>query len=457
MPVKLSFIKPYLKSNGGLILFIILLYALRLFYCYEGYLKNYMWLDITDESHIYLLGLKYFITGQYPYWGPDITYTATFLTGGLQGLLTGLPLYVWHHPFAPYLFLFLISSAALLYLSWYITKVFPALQSWVIYGMIAIAPFAVHTGLKIINPAYVLCFSIPFFLSFMETLHILPTEYIGLKWRFFWMGLGVSAVFQLNASWVVLFIMLMVAAAWAISQLTWKQIIRTALCCCAGLILGALSLLPTIYQFGWHVLFIQAKNLDFSISHITDVFNIIYYIFVLAGFEMNTFSRVYTWGSLIEHASIISGLIFVIIQITGYVLFAAQIIALFLKKWKPYTLEYRKLFLLTSSIIISLWFIFLFSFVRPGMHAIICFFPLSAILICWFLNRLIRNREGGYKFIAVFIFLNMAYYGIIIHVDRKLPDLGYRSKAFEAIAKKDAGIFETSRYTYPVKKNNGPD
>lgn len=67
--------------------FVFLLYSGRLWYMYMGYLKNYAWLGNGDESHVYILGLRFFTDHVYPYWGPDITYFSSSLAGGMQGLL----------------------------------------------------------------------------------------------------------------------------------------------------------------------------------------------------------------------------------------------------------------------------------------------------------------------------------------------------------------------------------
>src|SRR5262249_57610744 len=51
-----------------------------------------------DESQIFLIGLKYFTTGEWPYFGPDVVYTHTQLPGALQGLLVGGPLFLVAEP-----------------------------------------------------------------------------------------------------------------------------------------------------------------------------------------------------------------------------------------------------------------------------------------------------------------------------------------------------------------------
>ena len=50
-----------------------------------------------DTKQIYLLGLKFYATGAWPYFGPDVTPTIQ-IPGALQGLVVGLPFHVMPIP-----------------------------------------------------------------------------------------------------------------------------------------------------------------------------------------------------------------------------------------------------------------------------------------------------------------------------------------------------------------------
>ena len=43
---------------------------------------------------IFLIGLRFYTTGEWPYFGPDVVYTETQLPGALQGVLVGGPLFL---------------------------------------------------------------------------------------------------------------------------------------------------------------------------------------------------------------------------------------------------------------------------------------------------------------------------------------------------------------------------
>src|SRR6185295_3157791 len=73
-----------------------------------------------DTKQIYLIGLKYYTTGAWPYFVPDVTNTIQ-IPGALQGLVAGLPFYLLPLPEAPYLFLNILTFSSLCFFAWYCT------------------------------------------------------------------------------------------------------------------------------------------------------------------------------------------------------------------------------------------------------------------------------------------------------------------------------------------------
>ena len=78
------------------------------------------WLE--DEIQIYLIGLKFYSGGHYPFFGPDVVYTNSQIPGSLQGMLTGLPFFLVPIPEAPCILLNLLSFSSLFLLGFYINK-----------------------------------------------------------------------------------------------------------------------------------------------------------------------------------------------------------------------------------------------------------------------------------------------------------------------------------------------
>jgi len=74
-----------------------------------------------DTKQIYLLGLRFYTTGAWPYFGPDVTHSIQ-IPGALQALLVGLPFYLLPLPEAPYLLLNILSFSALCFFAWYCSR-----------------------------------------------------------------------------------------------------------------------------------------------------------------------------------------------------------------------------------------------------------------------------------------------------------------------------------------------
>src|ERR1044071_10449424 len=73
----------------------------------------------SDTKQIYLLGLKFYATGAWPYFGPDVVWGEIQIHGALQALLVGLPFHLLPLAEAPYVLLNLVSFARLCLLARY--------------------------------------------------------------------------------------------------------------------------------------------------------------------------------------------------------------------------------------------------------------------------------------------------------------------------------------------------
>jgi hypothetical protein len=59
----------------------------------------------SDAKQIYLLGLKFYTTGSWPHFGPDVVWGEVQIPGALQALLVGGPFFALSIPEAPYVLL----------------------------------------------------------------------------------------------------------------------------------------------------------------------------------------------------------------------------------------------------------------------------------------------------------------------------------------------------------------
>src|SRR5437588_656367 len=146
-------------------LFVVLLLCAFLFRLSFG-LCSQFWAD--DERQVYLIGLKFYSTGAWPYFGPDVS-SGVQVPGALQGLLTGLPLFAAHVPEAPFVLLNLLSFASLCLFAWYCTRRLPGSPAWFVWGWLLTAPWTLNFSTHVVNPSYVLPGGILFFVGALET------------------------------------------------------------------------------------------------------------------------------------------------------------------------------------------------------------------------------------------------------------------------------------------------
>ena len=104
-----------------------------------------------DELQVYLIGLKSYTTGIFPYFGPDVVYTETQIPGGLQGLLISLPLHILSVPEAPYIFLNILSFFSIGFFAWYLTKGVQTTPKWFTYLWLYTCPWALNYSVHIEN------------------------------------------------------------------------------------------------------------------------------------------------------------------------------------------------------------------------------------------------------------------------------------------------------------------
>ena len=161
-----------------------------------------------DELQTYLIGLKCYTTGSWPFFGPDLIVTETGfqsqIPGALEGLLIGLPFHLLPIPEAPFLLVNLISLAGLGLLSFYTAKRLPEIPAWFIFTWLALLPWNLHESANTINPSYLLFGSCLFFVGFLEALPSLSLRWLPVSASFAFMGFGLFWDMQFHFSWILL-------------------------------------------------------------------------------------------------------------------------------------------------------------------------------------------------------------------------------------------------------------
>jgi len=202
-----------------------------------------------DETQIFLLGFRYYATGDWPFFGPDVVWTRSEIPGALQPLLVGLPLRVAAIPEAPFVLLNLLSFGALCALAWYVSRLRPATPRWLIWGWFLTIPWTMQFSTHLINTSYILAPAILFFLGFFEALPAFSLRLVPTPAAFAAMGMGIAWVMQIHMSWPLL----LPFAAWGWFSRRSDGIARMALDAAsfgAGALIPGLLLLPTLASYG---------------------------------------------------------------------------------------------------------------------------------------------------------------------------------------------------------------
>ena len=202
-----------------------------------------------DVTQIYLLGLRYYATGVWPHFGPDVVWTNTQVPGALQALLVGLPFKVAAIPEAPWVLLNLLSTGALAALAWYICKRLPTMPPWLMWGWLLTIPWTLNFSTHIDNTSYVLPGAVVFFIAFFEAVPALRIGVVRPAVAHFMMGLAVGFVMQLHMSWPLLLPYACIAwiSGWRSGA---ASLLRNGAALAAGALLPALLLIPTLLAYG---------------------------------------------------------------------------------------------------------------------------------------------------------------------------------------------------------------
>jgi hypothetical protein len=192
-----------LPNRKNLIILFLAFFAIRLMFgLFEARFRE------TDPIQTYLIGLKCYSTGTWPWFGPDVNGIENSFTsqipGALEGLMIGLSFYILHLPEAPFILLNLLSLAGVALLTWYIVQRLPGLSYIWLFIWIAIAPWSIHESTIMINPAFTFLPSILFFIGFMESLPFFALNLVSRRWANVAMGFSLFWIMQFHFSYVYL-------------------------------------------------------------------------------------------------------------------------------------------------------------------------------------------------------------------------------------------------------------
>ena len=392
-----------------------------------------------DTKQIYLLGLKFYATGAWPYFGPDVTSTIQ-IPGALQGLVVGLPFYVLPIPEAPYILLNVLSFSSLCFFAWYCSKRLPDIPKWFVWSWLLTAPWTLGLSTHIYNPSYVLPGAILFFVAAIETYPFLTHDLVPRKWANFMMGLALCWIMQFHLSWVVLVPYVALSFYFQFRK-PGREMFSTLAWFAGGAIITGSFLLPTFIKYGLvagmgganETVEFNSENL---LRHLNIVEGVLGRFLSFASFELPRFIGPNTAARLVfmkQNLWLIPIVAF--LTLVG-ILQCIALVGLWFKKSHPQN-DWKAVKYFTLATVVLLYFSFLFSMKAPVSHTFYVTLPVAMLysLYCW--SEFLK-KKGWQMFAKVFVVS-----GIIFHIGLAASNLKQvsiyleRGKIVEAIKAKD--------------------
>jgi hypothetical protein len=246
-----------------------------------------------DELQVYLIGVKFYSTHAWPYFGPDVYPTLRPIAqvpGALQGLLVGLPFFVLAVPEAPYVLLNVLSFAGLSLLAWYCCKRLPSLSPWAIWVWTFTCPWTLEFSTHVINPSYVLFGSCLFFVGAMETCRPLRRGVLPVWLASFLMGFSLFWIMQLHLSWVLLVPYVLISAYYQAAGGV-RSLSIFSVFFLIGASLPAGLLVPTFLDYGFSIGFGGSSHaVALNWSNLSKFFKVLVRYLAFASFQVYRFT-----------------------------------------------------------------------------------------------------------------------------------------------------------------------
>lgn len=409
-----------------------------------------------DQFQTYLIGLKFYTAHSWPFFGPDVTgienkaFTSQ-IPGALEGLLIGLPFYLFPVPEAPFILLNLLSILGAALLAWYIVKRLPDLSYTWLFVWICVVPWSIQESTTIINPAYTFLPAVLFFIGFMESLPWFSLELLNPFWANAAMGFSIFWIMQFHFSYVYL----VPLALFSLGVQVFRQDRPTSV---LFFLLGALPMLallvPTYLQYGW-----GRNNVSSGFETLFDLDNVKAFITILArflslvSFEMPRFIGITTklridfllqkpWllvpGAVLWIAGLLQPLYLLFIWVRE--LWRGRRMV----KPKPGP-HWKNLIWLLTAVFLMVYVSFWFTIKRPLSHIYFVFFPLIMTFSCYAFMRFKTDRRAvlAAKVIIVLgVLFQLGYAVAVAPQDSFYP---VRGKIVQAIEQRDYKVLGDRR------------
>ncbi|HNZ43821.1 MAG TPA: hypothetical protein PLB59_07575 [Bacteroidales bacterium] len=420
------------KFSFRLAVVLVALFALRLAYglCSE------FW--FPDELQVYLIGLKFYATGHIPCFGADVVYTETQIPGALQGLLVGLPFYLFKIPEAPFILLNILSFAVLCFFALYLQKKFPGVPTWFTWIWLMTCPWTMNFSTHVLNPSYVLFGSVLFFIAFFEVIPRISIGFVKPRLAFFLMGFALFWVLQLHMSWVLL-IPFICYAFWV----SFRRDRMVVIYFFAGCLIVAITLIPTLLAWGLSAFSAGAGNTVFNGSNIKEIGTVLLRFVSFATFEIPRFIDTDGSSKWLFFKDYWPAAPFILLVIlAGFLQVAYLIVAFFLKNPQA---DFAFAKWITLGAMLITWGSFFFSVKGPSSHTFYVLFPLVMIysFYCW---QPLFRRQWFAVIMAVLLISGLITHGTLAYHNYSLKSMYLnRDLPLKAIQEKDYHILGERR------------
>lgn len=400
-----------------------------------------------DELQIYLLGLKFYATGAWPFFGPDIT-SQVQLPGALQGLLIALPIFALRIPEAPFLLLNILSFLSLCLLAWYCCQRLPEIPRWFIWIWLMTSPWTLNYSTHVVNPSYLLAGSICFFIGALEIYPSTTRRLISPRVANLMMGAALCWSMQLHMSWVVLgpfivaslYFQLRDKGKSALASLSWFFV---------GALLTGSVLLPTFLAYGWSAGWGgTGETIHFNAANLLGVFNLTEGILArflsFASFEVARFLGGDSAKRLAFVRAELWMIPFLVFLLVVGILQPVAMIALWFKQTHSQK-DWRAIKYLTLFTVVGLYAFFVFASKPPYAHSFYITFPIAMIysLYCW--DYLLGKRRWQ-TFAKLFLLCGVIFsVGLAVYRFQRISLYVDRGRPLSAIQQRDYRILGERR------------
>lgn len=396
------------------------------------------WTGVEDEKQIYLIGLKFYTTGAWPYFGPDVT-NSIQIPGALQGLAIALPFHILPIPEAPYILLNILSFSALCFFAWYCYKRLPQIPKCLVWSWILTAPWTLGLSTHLNNRSYILPGAIVFFVSVIETYPFLSRGLIPLRWANFMMGLALFWIMQFHMSWVLL-IPYIALSFYVQFRTTSKKLMSSLMWFACGAIITGSLIIPTLVKYGLAGIGNTNETIQFNRENLLGYLDIVEGILTrflsFASFELLRFigrSTATRLDFMKQNSWLIPFIIF--LTLVGFLQLAAMCVLWF--KNQPSHEDWKAIKYLTLGTVVLLYLSFLFSMKSPLSGTFYVTLPIAMLysLYCW--SEFLKKKRWQ-KVALVFLIC-----GILFHLGLAVNNYGRvsmyvdRQRMVEALKARD--------------------